>query len=87
MSFEINIEGTGPQWFADPLMEVAVVGPTHPGTVVGWLIFSLLLVLLLGFLYLRFYKKKSISVFCQETWALILTTYEHLRAFRGAIET
>ena len=87
MSLEMNIEGTGPQWFADPLMAVEVVRPTHPGTVVGWLIFSLVVMLLLGYLYLRFYMKKSISVFCEETRGWMDTNWQKIRAFRGFIET
>ena len=65
----MNIAGTGPQWFPDPRVEVEEIFPTNPGTVVGWIIFSLLLLLLLGFLYLRFFMKKSISDFCGEVWA------------------
>ena len=51
------------------------------------LIFSLVMLLLLGYLYLRFYHKKSISVFCEETRGWMDTNWQKIRALRGFIET
>ena len=75
---KVNIEGTGLQWFPDTEMVVEVVHPTHPGTVVGWIIFTILLVLLLGYLYLRFVKKKSISEFCGEFRAYLVKKFNQI---------
>ena len=84
---KINVVGTGPQWFPDPQMEVVVFHPTHPGTVLGWIIFALLIALVLGYLYLRFYKKKSVKEFGEEFRAFLVSTYEQVRAFRGVTES
>ena len=72
---KVDIEGTGLQWFPDTELVVEVVHPTHPGTVLGWIIFSLFLAFLFLYLYLRFYKKKSISEFCAEVRAYLVSTY------------
>ena len=77
----MNIEGTGPQWFPDPKVEVAPVRSTSPGTVVGWLIFSLLLLLVLVLGYIRFYMKKSISDVCGEVWAYLVAKFVVFLAF------
>ena len=68
-------------------MEVEVFYPTHPGTVLGWIIFALLIALVLGYLYLRFYKKKSVKLFGEEFRAFVVSTYEQVRAFRGVTES
>ena len=62
-----SIPGTGLRWFSDPHLEVSPASSTKPGTVIGWIIFVLLLGLSVGgLLYLKFYKKKNIGEFFKE---------------------
>ena len=75
---KVNIEGTGLQWFPDTEMVVEIVHLTHPGTVVGWIIFTILLVIILFYLYLRFVKKKSISEFCGEFLAYVVKKFNQI---------
>ena len=67
--------GSGLQWFPDIEMVVEVVHPTPPGAVVGWIIFTVFVSLLVFYLYLRFYKKKSIPEFCEEARAFLVSMF------------